>query len=444
MFGAGTSLPRAGGFAYAFRQSAAGGIGSRALSNVAAMEGSEAAGAPRIMVVAALGRRDIVSMFDLLVGQAELTFVEYARNWGHGLDPAAYEGIGRLTTWEEHSSADALLDSVRPTRVAMLSIGSRNQLALRAAARRRGIPVDHVEHGYRLPATVRQDPALGGAARSGPRSTVRGNRFFVDSTIREGFPGAVRLAEAGFRATLDGGAIAHPRLARARRPDRYVSFSEECFAYHRVADRVPVELADRTVFVGVPQFDVFAIDRLGSMDCRTAIMADHQLHNAGLRGWDARYRHEWARRLEHTLRDASWKLVVKRHPGDRENIWRDADPMVVSQVDSIEELASRATTASLVLGTGSTLQLPLMALPRAAAVALEIHPKPGPDLSGPIVDAGVAEPVTSFGGLGQALRRVPALRQAQVERKPAFVKRFLFQLDGNARHRLAAALLESR
>ena len=279
MFGAGASLPRAGGFAYAFRQSAAGEIGYRALSNVAAMEGSEAAGAPRIMVVAALGRRDIVSMFDLLVGQAELTFVEYARNWGHGLDPAAYEGIGRLTTWEEHSSADALLDSVRPTRVAMLSIGSRNQLALRAAARRRGIPVDHVEHGYRLPATVRQDPAIAGAGRSGPRSTVRANRFFLDSTIREGVRGAGRLAEVGVRATFDGGAVAHPRLARARRPDRYVSFSEECFEYHRVADRVPEELADRTVFVGVPQFDCFDYEASAPKEDRLAVMADHQLHN---------------------------------------------------------------------------------------------------------------------------------------------------------------------
>ena len=97
------------------------------------MRGSETTGAPRILIVAALGRGDIVSMFDLLAEQADLTFVEYERNWGHGLDPEAYRGVGHLTTWEEHRSADALLDSVRPARVAMLSISSRNQIALRAA-----------------------------------------------------------------------------------------------------------------------------------------------------------------------------------------------------------------------------------------------------------------------------------------------------------------------
>ena len=386
--------------------------GSRALSNLAAMEASQATGTPRIMVVAALGRRDIVSMFDLLAGQAELTFVEYERNWGHGLDPAAYEGCGRLTTWEEHSSADALLDSVRPTRVAMLQIGSRNQLALRAAARRRGIPVDHVEHGYRLPATVRQDPAIAGPRRLGPRSTVRANRFFLDSTIREGFRGAVRLAEVGFRATVDGGAIGHPRLARARRPDRYVSFSEECFEYHRVADRVPVELAKRTVFVGVPQFDCFAYKASASKEDRLAVMADHQLHNVGIRGWNAEYRREWGRRLEQTLKACSWRLVLKRHPGDREDVWRDSDARWIRQVDTIDELAAYANAASLVLGTGSTLQLPLMASPVAAALALEIHPSPGPPLSGRIIEAGVAEAVTSFDGLDTALRRAAETSRA--------------------------------
>ena len=407
------------------------------------MEGSEAAGAPRIMVVAALGRRDIVSMFDLLVGQAELTFVEYARNWGHGLDPAAYEGIGRLTTWEEHGSADALLDSLRPTRVAMLSIGSRNQLALRAAARRRGIPVDHVEHGYRLPATVRQDPAIAGGGRSGPRSTARANRFFLDSTIHEGFPGAVRLAEVGLRATLDGGAVAHPRLARARRPDRYVSYSEECFDYHRVADRVPVELAKRTVFVGVPQFDCFAYEESAPKEDRLAVMADHQLHNSGVRGWTADYRRDWARRLEQALRASSWRLVLKRHPGDGEDVWRNSDPACVKQVETIDELAAHADRASLVLGTGSTLQLPLMASPGAAALALEIHPRPGPALSGRIIEAGVAEPVTSFDDLHIALQRTAELREQQAASKPAFVERFLYRLDGKARERLAAALLGS-
>ena len=102
-----------------------------------------------------------MSMFQDLVGQAELSFLEYRRNWGDGVDPDVYGRYGRLTTWEEYRSAPELLDRLRPDRIVMLSIGSRNQLALRWEAARRGIEVVHVEHGYRLPATVRQDPAIG-------------------------------------------------------------------------------------------------------------------------------------------------------------------------------------------------------------------------------------------------------------------------------------------
>src|SRR5690349_11963290 len=110
-------------------------------------------------------------MFKHLVARgADLTFVEYERNWGHGLDPSVYHTYGTLTTWEEHSSASALLTSTNPDLIAMIAISSRNQLALRATASRRGIEVIHVEHGYRLPAGVRSSSGFQPRRRSGPRS----------------------------------------------------------------------------------------------------------------------------------------------------------------------------------------------------------------------------------------------------------------------------------
>lgn len=206
---------------------------------------------------------------------------------------------------------------------------------------------------------------------------------------------------------------------------------------------MPAELANRTVFVGVPQFDCFAYQESGPKEDRLAVMADHQLHNAGLRGWNAEYRREWVQSLEQTLSASSWRVALKRHPGDREDVWRDADPACVEQVDTIDELAERARAASLVLGTGSTLQLPLIASSGTAAVALEIHPAPGPALSGPLIEAGVAHAVTSFEALGAALQRTAELRKEQAPTKRAFVERFLYRLDGKARERLAAALLDS-
>ena len=396
---------------------------------------------PRILVAATLGRADILSMFQGLVGRADMTFVEYARNWGEGLDESIYRPYGVLTTWEAHRSARALLDWCRPDRIAMLAVGSRNQLALRIEAARRRIEVVHLEHGYRLPASAWDDAGLRTPRRLGPSSAVRTNRFFAGSTI--GAAGLLTL-EAGTRATLARAGTAHPRLAAYRRPDRYVSFAPECFEYHRVVDRVPAELARRTIYIGVPQFDCFVVRKTRSpTDQRLAVMADHQLHNGGIRGWSAEFRREWASRIEAVLREMFWRLVVKRHPGDRENVWERADPSVVTQVGSIEELASRAERAALVLGTGSTLQLPLIGSPQTAGAALEIHPLPGPALSGPVVDAQVAEQVADFDDLRRLLGRTEDLHRRQAPHKPVFIDRFLYRLDGKARERLAVALCSS-
>src|SRR5262245_46510978 len=161
-------------------------------------EGTSRGGRPRIMVVAALGRPDIVGMFKPLARIADLTFVEYERNWGEGLDPRVYEGFGQLTTWERHRSAKALLARTNPDTIAMISIGSRNQLVLRAEALRRGIEVVHVEHGYRLPPHVRSAPGVHTVGREGPRAGVRTNRFFVQSAILAG----PRIAAAGLEASI--------------------------------------------------------------------------------------------------------------------------------------------------------------------------------------------------------------------------------------------------
>lgn len=385
-------------------------------------------------------------MFDGLEDEAELTFVEYERNWGDGLDPGVYSAHGTLTTWESHRSAQALLDHDRPDLVAMLAITSRNQIALRAAAARRGIEVVHVEHGYRLPAVVKHDPRLNASLRSGPRGSLRTNRFYLGSLLRSGPGPGARLAASGISAFRSGSDVAGPRLAAARRPDRYLSFAPECFAYHRDVDRVPPDLAAATEYVGVPQFDGFDRDRAAaSADAGLAVMADHQLHNIGIRGWTDAFREDWAKRLVGVLAGRSMRLVVKVHPGDRSRVWDrvGGTPGVVTVVDSVDELAAHAARASTVLATGSTLQLPMVGLANTATIALEIHPDDGPALSGRLSEVGVADAVTSFPELDAQLDRLGVLRSAQAPSKDEFVARFLHTLDGGARLRLQNALLRT-
>jgi hypothetical protein len=379
-------------------------------------------------------------MFDSVLDRAEMIFVEYERNWGDGLSPELYRRYGELTTWEDHRSADALLDAVDPDRVVMIAITSRSQVALRVAARERGIEVIHLEHGYRHPFET-QVEILDRVGQVGPRSTLRGHRFFAGSLMHRS-PGTRRALLRYAWGTRRGVSLSLlDRSADIRRADRYISFSPECFDFHRRADRIDERTASRTVFTGVPQFDRFAEIGDPNIDAKATILIDHQLHSGGYFGWSVAARREWARALHAAIREAGRTLYVKEHPGDASGTWQPYLGRGVELIRDMDELAGRLRSTRLVLGIASTLQLPLAGLDHVAHLTLEIHPRDGHLLSQRFVDAGVAEPITSFEELPVAIARADQIHERQRPHKPAFVRRFLHRLDGGAGKRMERALL---
>lgn len=402
---------------------------------------------PRILVVATIGRADLLAMFGQLAERAELTFLEYAST--PGITPQLYAPYGRLTTWEEHRSARSLLRTIEPDLVAMLAIGSRNQLALRREAKRRGVRTIHLEHGYRLPLATqlslradRRKMTNGGVVPRRTKLSPATHRFFAASIPQLPPREAARLA--WYALPSIGGASLEMlgAVAELRQPDRYVSFAPECFAFHRELDRVPSQLAERTLYVGVPQFDCFRADREGEPESDHAVLVDHQLHNTGFLGWDPQFHRKWVEGIHAAVVAKGRRLVVKIHPGDRSSPWAEYTDGSVEIVPSIELLEQRARSAGVVLGIMSTLQLPLAGLDHTTMITVEIHPQPGEVFSSRLVEAGVAHPVASFDQLRAALDEVPDLHARQLPSKPAFVEQFLHRLDGGAGERLTEAVLE--
>lgn len=385
-------------------------------------------------------------MFEGAAKRAELTFVEYAST--PGVTQEAYEPYGRLTTWEEHRSAHSLLREVEPDLLVMLAVGVRNQLALRREAGRRGVRTIHLEHGYRLPlATQRSIKGQRDKVTNGdiapPRSSLATHRFFAGSLMRLPPRDAARLARHALPSIGGASLETLSAVADMRRPDRYVSFAPECFAFHRELDLVPPRLADQTLFVGVPQFDCFRADRGGTdPGSETVVLVDHQLHNTGYLGWDPSFHRRWAEGIHAAVTASGRRLVVKVHPGERSSPWTEYTDGSVEIVPSISQLAERAQSASIALGLMSTLQLPLAGLDHMTTITVEIHPRTKEVLSGRLVGAGVAQPVTSFEELRAALDDCEGLHRRQLPGKPAFVERFLHRLDGRAGERLTEALLD--
>jgi hypothetical protein len=402
-------------------------------------------GRPRILVAATLGRADLLAMFEGAAEHADLTFVEYAST--PGLSRELYEPYGRLTTWDRHRSARALLREVEPDLLVMIAIRARNQLALRREAKRCGLRMVHLEHGYRLPMStqlslaVDRDKVADPASPPPAKSSLADNRFFVGSLLRLPPAEAARLARYALPSVGGPSLETVASMADLRWPDRYVSFAPECFEFHRELDRVPPQLAERTLYVGFPLFDCFRADRAPNPDAGTVVVVDHQLHNTGFLGWNPRFHEEWVEGVHDAVVASGRRIVVKTHPNDRSSRWTGYADGSVEIVPSIEALERHAGSAPVALGIMSTLQLPLAGLPHMTTITVEVHPRPREMLSARLVEAGVAHPVHSFDELRAALDRAPELHRGQLPGKPAFVERFLHRLDGRAGERLTGALL---
>jgi hypothetical protein len=327
--------------------------------------------------------------------------------------------------------------------VVFLFTSSINQVALRVAARERGIETVHVEHGYRLPAADAPS-ALTTAHRPGGRrlGDRRTHLFFSRSVLRRRPSAATNLVRYAAKITRTGGTPDVLReFADLRRPDRYVSYSQECFNYHRDVDRIPDRVAAATVFTGVPQFDDFRIADAQPVTGEV-LLIDHQFHNSGLFGWNDGFRREWVREIaERVFAAGTKRLYVRLHPGDVSRAW---DPLLREygiQIVPRRVLPKLALRVPLVLGTFSTMQLPFAALPHIATIALEIHPEQGWFPSHRMAQAGVVVPVRTYEELAAALRHPSDLLERQQPRKPEFTARFLERLDGRAAERLAGSLL---
>lgn len=396
---------------------------------------SVGASKPRLLITGALSRPDILASLDEARSRIDMRFVEYEREWGDGLDRELYRAYGLVTAWEEEWNAAALLRRVAPTAVVFMQGASLNQMALRVACRRRGVPAIHLEHG--LPFPIDDRAAASRQTTTPGLATWRTHAFFARSILEAPSPLGRYAWDVRRRgATTD----LLRRWAWLRRYDAYVSYSQACFEAHCDLDRLTPDAVARAEFVGIPQFDGFG-HRSAAVDERAVVLVDNQNANAGLFGWTMEARKAFVCELHGVIRELGLRLYVKLHPGDRSDAWRAmhraGEVQIIDRLD-LEGLANRVGT---VIGGFSTLQIPLACLANTAMIVLEIHPDGGSWYpSRAFVAAGVACPVRTLGELREALVGRADLRAHQRAHKAAFERSFMFALDGGAQSRLAAAL----
>jgi hypothetical protein len=94
------------------------------------------------------------------------------------------------------------------------------------------------------------------------------------------------------------------------------------------------------------------------------------------------------------------------------------------------------------MGYYSTLLMPLAAMPHTTLITLENHPVQGVYPSKFLVESGVSHAVYDIEGLPLVFDKIEYYHHEQCRNKEAFLKNWLYKLDGHAGDRLRAALIE--
>jgi hypothetical protein len=414
----------------------------------------KSAGLRPVLIVGTIDRPDLLTMFKSLVGNVPMTFLEYRFNYRRELHPENYVPYGPVVSWDQFANADDLLDRIMPRRVVLLFNTSLNQVALKLAAQRRGIPTFHLQHGFRL----RFDEHLQFEEEIRPKAQHRAKAFVsrspreVACALREHafFWRSLPAMDARTRRRAAGFALqnyrgkASPRLSRAyadiRRLDEYIAHAPEDFNQHWGEDALDQTNFRGVHFIGFPQFDDLCDLGPVEVDDRNVILIDHQFHNSDFFGWNLDFRRSWTASIADIVRRLGLRLHIKQHPGDTSDSWRThLSPGSIELID-FEGLRRRIPATRSIMGTASSMQMPLAGMEHTVLIALEIHPRPGPMLSKGFVRTGVGHAVTTYEELEQALRKSLELLNQQSPHKAPFIEQFLHRVDGQAGNRLRRIL----
>lgn len=215
-----------------------------------------------------------------------------------------------------------------------------------------------------------------------------------------------------------------------RNPNRYISFSEVIFRFHRIKDHLDDQA--QVDFIGFPQFDDL-LDLDESND-RELLYIDQPFVEKSQFGWNTEFR----KRLIQDIHDKIAKkfnyiLKIKPHPTSDQSFFKSLE----SELERVKIIdAKEIYSNDIVLGFASTLLIPLAAQKNTICFSLDMHPDIDFNYSAFLTNNEAIKQVSSIGDLMEEMDNLTALSQIQKRAKHLFIEEWMHIHDGNSFKRL--------
>ena len=405
----------------------------------------------RLLVVGDYNRRDFISLFECVVDNAEIFFLEFS--YELEVKNAFFEKYGKNIFWKDFSDAYDLLEKIKPNKVIFLFIESYNHIALNVACRKKKIRTYHLEHGFRSykiskylhanKTNINKETNIREKAPLYVR--IKTSMFFWRTVFKSKLKHAFFLFRFYLIRSRNNGFVTLKKLSSCLTvPEVFISFSPAIYEQHKVLDAFRSKIDVH--FIGIPYFDRFAqIKSNKDLHSRIALFIDHPHSTKQIFGWNKENKEKFIAEIIDICKKNKFKLLVKPHPSATvdKDCWSkmiDEDVKIVDEKD----LVSILPEVKIIFGFYSTLLLPLLALEHTVGFTFENHPSLiGKEfyLSEHLKESGVSNIILNTYSLHSIFENLEHFKNIQGNHKQSFIAKWMYKFDGRSGERLRNVLL---
>lgn len=344
--------------------------------------------------------------------------------------------------WNEFSTAQEVLDEIKPDRVVFMGLSGLRAIAMNMVARRRSIPTFIFQHGYfRSLEEYLSRPIPAPSRVAGSKTTIQSSsawravRFMIRSNIADEPLDSMRAIAMLLMSRRSDHYRSRLRFRfRGRMPDRYITYSEETSEIHRQLDGAS---GSSIIPVGIPEFDPLFRHLASSREDRKKSILLIDSPNAdnryGITDTSIESKARFLSDLALRLGQRGYALIVKLHPETYEATWLPSAENIRYARD--HDVGPLIQEAHACLGFDSTLAIP--AIIARPTMLFELRES---SLTTAARELGVATVVRGLECSDEQLGVLLDADERSAEQLETFTQCFAHSADGQATTRLADAL----